>query len=93
MTALKPRPAHSAGVEPTSPEREHVGGTTLNAPNDVVVSSDGAVWFTDPGYGSMSDYEGDQGELELPTRVYRIDPDRGEGSQSVYSLYTKATGL
>lgn len=46
----------------------------LNAPNDVVVSADGAVWFTDPGYGIMTDYEGDRAEPELPTRVYRIDP-------------------
>ena len=35
------------------------------------------MWFTDPGYGIMSNYEGDQAELELPTRVYRLDPDSG----------------
>src|SRR6476659_10079114 len=52
-------------------------GHPLNAPNDVVVSSDGAVWFTDPGYGIMSNYEGDQADPELPTRVYRIDPVDG----------------
>ncbi|MDP9219468.1 MAG: SMP-30/gluconolactonase/LRE family protein [Actinomycetota bacterium] len=52
-------------------------GLQLNAPNDLVVSADGAVWFTDPGYGIMSNYEGDQAELELPTRVYRIDPSTG----------------
>lgn len=50
-------------------------GKRLNAPNDVVVAADGTVWFTDPGYGSLSDYEGDRGPLELPTAVYRIDPD------------------
>jgi gluconolactonase len=49
-------------------------GARLNAPNDVVVSADGAVWFTDPGYGIMSDYEGDKADFELPTRVYRLDP-------------------
>jgi gluconolactonase len=54
-----------------------VGHARLNAPNDLVVSADGAVWFSDPGYGIMSDYEGDRAEPELPTRVYRIDPDDG----------------
>jgi gluconolactonase len=53
---------------------DSVDGTPLNAPNDVVVSADGAVWFTDPGYGILSDYEGDRAEALLPTRVYRIDP-------------------
>jgi gluconolactonase len=54
-----------------------VEGKRLNAPNDLVVSADGAVWFTDPGYGINSDYEGDRAQPELPTRVYRIDPDDG----------------
>jgi gluconolactonase len=44
-------------------------GMPLNAPNDVAVSADGAVWFTDPGYGIMSDYEGRQGAFELPTAL------------------------
>lgn len=51
-----------------------VEGNRLNAPNDVVVTRDGAVWFTDPGYGINSDYEGDRADAELPNRVYRIDP-------------------
>ena len=54
----------------------------LNAPNDVVVASDGSVWFTDPGYGIMSDYEGRQAPFELPTAVYRLDPDRAGPSRS-----------
>lgn len=50
-------------------------GKRLNSPNDVVVSSDGAIWFTDPSYGIMSDYEGYQGAEEQPARhVFRIDP-------------------
>jgi gluconolactonase len=53
-------------------------GKRLNAPNDVVVAQDGAVWFTDPGYGIMFDYEGGKAEFELPTHVYRIAPEDGK---------------
>ncbi|HEY4198973.1 MAG TPA: SMP-30/gluconolactonase/LRE family protein [Devosiaceae bacterium] len=49
----------------------------LNSPNDVVVKSDGSIWFTDPPFGIGSDYEGDRAEAELPTDVYRIDPMTG----------------
>ena len=49
-------------------------GKPLNAPNDVVVASDGAVWFTDPGYGIDGPYEGHKAEAELPRNVYRLDP-------------------
>ena len=50
----------------------------LNSPNDVVVRSDGSVWFTDPTYGILSDYEGYRAEPEQPTRnVYRLDPTSG----------------
>jgi gluconolactonase len=54
-------------------------GRRLNSPNDVVVSSDGAIWFTDPTYGILSDYEGFRAEPEQATRnVYRVDPASGE---------------
>ena len=46
----------------------------LNAPNDIVVHSNGSIWFTDPGYGILSNYEGHKDKFELPTNVYRIDP-------------------
>ena len=52
-------------------------GKRLNAPNDVIVAEDGAVWFTDPGYGLLFDYEGGKADFELPTNVYRIDPQSG----------------
>ncbi|WP_181703992.1 SMP-30/gluconolactonase/LRE family protein [Chthonobacter albigriseus] len=50
-------------------------GKRLNSPNDVVVAADGGIWFTDPHYGIMSDYEGYRAEQELPCNVYRVDPD------------------
>lgn len=54
-------------------------GKRLNSPNDVIVRSDGSVWFTDPTYGILSDYEGYKSEPEQQTRnVYRLDPSTGE---------------
>jgi gluconolactonase len=53
-------------------------GKKLNAPNDIVVHSDGAIWFTDPGYGIMSNYEGHKAAFELPAVVYRLDPKSRE---------------
>lgn len=54
-------------------------GKRLNAPNDAVAHpDDGGIWFTDPGYGSHSNYEGKKRPLELPTNVYRIDPQTGK---------------
>jgi gluconolactonase len=50
-------------------------GKKLNAPNDAATTPDGSIYFTDPGYGIMSAYEGHKAEFELPTRVYRIAPD------------------
>ena len=51
-------------------------GKRLNSPNDVVVKSDGSVWFSDPAFG-LSDYEGTRAAAELPTNLYRLDPLSG----------------
>jgi gluconolactonase len=48
-------------------------GKPLNSPNDVVVKSDDSVWFTDPPFGLVSDYMGQQGTPSLPANLYRID--------------------
>lgn len=53
-------------------------GKPLNSPNDVVVKSDGTIWFSDPHYGIMSDYEGFRATQELPCNVYRVDPATGQ---------------
>ena len=52
-------------------------GKRLNSPNDVVVKSDGSIWFTDPPFGLLSDYEGARAEQELPANLYRLDPATG----------------
>jgi gluconolactonase len=58
---------------------DRFGGKRLNSPNDVVVKSDGGIWFSDPSYGIDSDYEGDAAPGEIGDRcVYRIDPGSGE---------------
>ncbi len=55
-------------------------GKRLNSPNDVVVKSDGSIWFTDPPFGLLSHYEGAIAEQELNANVYRIDGATGEAS-------------
>ena len=67
-------------------------GKPLNAPNDVVVHSDGAVWFTDPGYGILMNYEGQRAEAVLPTRVYRLDTATGAATVVADDL-VKPNGL
>ncbi|GGX21536.1 gluconolactonase [Pigmentiphaga litoralis] len=52
-------------------------GKRLNSPNDVVVKSDGSIWFTDPPFGIVGYYQGEKAEQELPSNIYRLDPDTG----------------
>jgi gluconolactonase len=53
-------------------------GKRFNSPNDVVVHTDGSIWFTDPAYGIDSDYEGHAAESETGgCHVYRVDPVTG----------------
>lgn len=53
-------------------------GKRLNSPNDIVVKSDGSIWFTDPLYGISTDYEGGRQTSEQPPAVYRVEPETGE---------------
>ena len=71
---------------------DQFGGRPLNAPNDIVVAADGAVWFTDPGYGIDGPYEGHAATAELPRHVYRLDPASGQASV-VADDFTRPNGL
>jgi gluconolactonase len=53
-------------------------GKPLTGPNDVVVKSDGSIWFSDNGAGIRGNYLGHKATPELPYRVYRIDPRNGQ---------------
>jgi gluconolactonase len=56
----------------------HYQGARLNSPNDVVVKSDGSIWFTDPPYGILSNREGHAADPELPAcYVFRLEPESG----------------
>jgi gluconolactonase len=71
----------------------HHNGKRLNSPNDVVVKSDGTIWFTDPTYGIDSDYEGDAAASDIgASNVYRLDPVSGTVS-AVATDRVKPNGL
>jgi gluconolactonase len=68
-------------------------GKRLNSPNDVVVKSDGSVWFTDPDYGILSDYEGYKSPREQAGNyVFRVDPETG-ATRVVADDFVKPNGL
>jgi gluconolactonase len=58
----------------------------LNSPNDVVVKSDDSIWFTDPPFGILGNYEGHVAEPELPTNVYRLDGRTGRATVATGSI-------
>ena len=70
---------------------ERFEGKRLNSPNDVVVKSDGSIWFTDPHYGINTDYEGGKQGAELPALVYRLDA--GGGLEIVADDFDGPNGL
>ncbi len=68
-------------------------GKKLNSPNDVVVKSDGSIWFTDPTYGIISDYEGEKSEPEQKgCFVYRVNSNLTDIT-AVATDFTKPNGL
>ena len=68
-------------------------GKRFNSPNDLVVKSDGTIWFTDPTYGIDGEYEGDKAEAEIDgSYVYRFDPASGALS-AVATDFVKPNGL
>ncbi len=75
-----------------------VNGKELNAPNDAIVHpDDGAIWFTDPGYGSLMNYEGhkaDTGSVQPLQKeaVYRIDANSGKITKLTDEIF-KPNGL
>lgn len=72
---------------------ESYDGKRLNSPNDVVVKSDGSIWFSDPDYGILSDYTGDRAESEIGcNHVFRLDPATGELAPVVSDM-VKPNGL
>ncbi len=67
-------------------------GKPLNAPNDLAVAPGGGVWFTDPGYGILANYEGNKAPLEIKEAVYRIDPKSGKMDKVTDELF-KPNGI
>ena len=68
-------------------------GKRFNSPNDVVVKSDGSIWFTDPAYGIDSDYEGHRADSEIGAcHVYRVEAD-GRDCRIVADDFVRPNGL
>jgi gluconolactonase len=90
LTRRVTRTEHDGSITALS---DSYNGKRLNSPNDVVVNSDGSIWFTDPGYGILFDYEGKRAASEIGRcNVYRIDPAMGTTSL-VADDFEKPNGL
>jgi gluconolactonase len=90
LTRCVTRTEHDGSITVLS---DHYKGKQLNSPNDVVVKSDGSIWFTDPPYGILFDYEGRRAQSEIGAcHVYRIDPESGE-TTIVADDFDKPNGL
>jgi gluconolactonase len=69
-------------------------GKRFNSPNDVVMKSDGTIWFTDPDYGILTDYEGHRATSEIGAcHVFRLDPRTGELERMTGDDYHKPNGI
>ena len=90
-TGASPGPSTTARITVLA---DRFDGQALQQPNDVVVKSDGSIWFTDPAYGIDSDYEGDQADSEIGAcHVYRVDPRRRARSRIVADDFVRPNGL
>jgi gluconolactonase len=84
------RTEHDGSITVIADQHE---GRRLNSPNDVVVRSDGSIWFSDPAYGIDSDYEGHRAESEIGgCHVYRVDP-AGGSCEIVADDFDRPNGL
>jgi len=90
LTRRVTRTEHDGSVSVVADRFE---GKRFNSPNDLVVRSDGSVWFTDPPYGILSDYEGIRAHPEIAScQVYRVDPGTGSVRQ-VTGDFVKPNGI
>jgi gluconolactonase len=71
---------------------DRYSGKPLNSPNDIVVHPDGGIWFTDPPYGILGNYEGVQAKQEIKEAVYRVDPKNSK-IEMVSDEFDKPNGI
>ncbi len=67
-------------------------GKRLNSPNDLAVKSDDSIWFSDPPFGILNDYQGTRAKIELPSNIYRLDPKAKQASV-VEGTLTRPNGV
>jgi gluconolactonase len=67
-------------------------GKPLNSPNDICVRSDDTIWFSDPPFGILSNYQGNVSPIELPSNIYRLDPKTGRATV-VEGALTRPNGV